>query len=212
MAKELPIGFTMDMVKAILDGRKTVTRRVIKFPLNLPHLQGNPVKLLGDWALSSIDKFEDGILYYHCQTDVDSSSPGKVKSRYQPSDLLWVKETFNDYCDPYYKNPVYRVTDENYPGAKWKSSRFMPKKYARTWLEVISVRPERLQDISLEDCYAEGIESQFSANYKNTENIPVMPLKGRFKRLWDSINAKRGYPWESNPWVWRIEFKEATNG
>jgi len=145
-----------------------------------------------------------------------------VKPRYNVGDLLWVKESYChgiewDDCKPSEVDPlcggndIWYFADGERPTEGWgkkRSSRFMPKWVARTWLEVVSVRPERVQDISPEECYAEGIESQFSKDYINRENIPVMPLIKRFIRLWDSINAKRGYPWESNPFVWRIEFKE----
>ena len=194
MAKELPIGFTAEMVKARQEGRKTVTRRVIK-----------PQPEVFDNA---------GYPDYVC-----------LKHRYQVGDLLWLKESYChgiewDDCKPSEVDPlcggndIWYFADGERPTEGWgkkRSSRFMPKWVARKWLKVLSVRPERVQDISPEECYAEGIESQFSKDYKNRENIPVMPLIKRFIRLWDSINAKRGYPWESNPWVWRIEFKRVNH-
>jgi hypothetical protein len=71
----------------------------------------------------------------------------------------------------------------------------MRREYSRLTLEIVSVRVERLNDISPEDAQAEGIE-------------PGDGRRGRFRVLWDSINAKRGYPWTSDPWVWVIEFKK----
>ena len=200
MVKELPIGFTVEMVKAVREGRKTVTRRVIiPQPKNVYVTLGDPES----WYTEQI-----------CGE--------RIIPRYQPGDLLWIKETYChgiewDDCKPSEVDPlcggndIWYFADGERPTEGWgkkRSSRFMPKWVARTWLKVVSVRPERLQDISPEECYAEGIESQFSKDYKNRENIPVMPLIKRFIRLWDSINAKRGYSWESNPFVWRIEFKE----
>ena len=220
------------MVKAIRDGRKDVTRRVI---IPQPEYRQKPPNSLqaAGWAWESkkaqlsswaeIELFKNEISPY---------------AKYQFGDLLWVKESFGitskshplikqtlpmfEYTHYSKTKPdclqrgyelLYKATQEIDPDfpIKWRSSRFMPKWVARTWLEVVSVRPERVQDISPEECYAEGIESQFSKDYKNRENIPVMPLIKRFIRLWDSINAKRGYPWESNPWVWRIEFKRVNH-
>ena len=87
---------------------------------------------------------------------------------------------------------------------------FMPKAAARIWLEVTNVRVERLQEITEEDAVKEGIKNVFERNphYDGTigSAIKINHLT-QFRELWDSINAKRGYGWESNPWVWVIEFK-----
>jgi len=192
--KELPILFSTDMVKAILDGRKTVTRRVIK--------------------RQDIKRTLDGTLLWNDFGTVHKVLPEQAP--YQKGDLLYVRESWKPALigiSAYnqQRGIVYRADDKDnvtlrikldinvnqwlrfyHNKREWAPSIHMPKKYARIWLEVLDVWAERLQDISLEDCYAEGIESQFSANYKNRENVPIMPLKKRFQRLWDSLNAKRG--------------------
>jgi len=198
MAKELPIGFTAENVKAVYEGRKTVTRRVI-----------NPQPEVFDNA---------GYPDYVC-----------LKHRYQVGDLLWLKESYChgiewDDCKPSEVDPlcggndIWYFADGERPTEGWgkkRSSRFMPKWVARTWLEVVSVRPERVQDITDEDAIKEGIRTVQLPNKVTLYHISTWPdpmaadtPRGAFRNLWDSINAKRGYPWESNPFVWRIEFKE----
>ena len=197
MDRELPISFTAVMIKARREGRKTVTRRVIK-----------PQPEVFDNA---------GYPDYVC-----------LKHRYQVGDLLWVKETWGitrlegiggtlEYPNILYRADSstrlvlnqpkvweYCVPKENF---KWRSSRFMPKWVARTWLEVVSVRPERLQDITEEDAIREGFKITGSDGRSHGHQWNEI-----FRPVWDSINAKRGYPWVSNPWVWRIEFKDKDNG
>lgn len=202
---EKPILYTAQMIAAMREGRKNVTRRVIK-GIPLYYDLGKNPQSYGPGEFAFLD-----------MADPIGTYPTYAKCPYGgPGDLLWVKETFGvvrishplikqtlpmfDYTHYSKTEPdclekgyelLYKATQEIDPDfpIKWRSPRFMPKWVARTWLEVLNVRPERLQDISPKDCYAEGIESQFSANYKNIENIPVMPLIKRFKRLWDSINA-----------------------
>ena len=226
MRKELPILFTTKMVRAIREGRKTVARRVIsENDCWRNGLSKNHDVISLDAAYPVTDGSSLRVLYRHKNDpDCEGSNCGawRVYPRWGKGDLLWVKESYChgiewDDCKPSEVDPlcggndIWYFADGERPTEGWgkkRSSRFMPKWVARKWLKVVSVRPERLQDISPEECYAEGIESQFSKDYKNRENIPVMPLIKRFIRLWNFINAKRGYPWESNPWVWRIEFKE----
>jgi hypothetical protein len=104
------------------------------------------------------------------------------------------------------------MADEDYEGP-WRPSIFMPRLYSRITLEVVGIRVERVQDISASDALAEGIERsqrvKGMAVIKNDDlgGYDVVKPVYAFYRLWDSINAKRGYSWESNPWVWVIEFK-----
>ena len=81
-------------------------------------------------------------------------------------------------------------------GFLWTPSIFMPRFASRLTLEIVNVRVERLQEISVVDCGAEGME------FANE-----VPIKERYKRLWNDINAKRGFGWDKNPWVWVIEFE-----
>jgi hypothetical protein len=124
-----------------------------------------------------------------------------------------VRETFAFYPDE--NHVIYRAREGvelkeqgiDLTGC-WKSSRFMPKKYARIWLEVLDVRAVRLQEISISDCVAEGIERYGDDNwvdYSGDRAFTRIP-RYSFSTLWDSLNAKRGYSWDSNPWVWRYKF------
>jgi len=212
---EKPITFNTEMVKAILtckecgkisvpfpcghcggeDFLKTVTRRVIKLP-------ESPRKEVY-WQFDGI--LSDGEYAFVLTNGQVNCNFHFLKPKYKKGDILWMKETFNDYDGTYYRNPVYRATDENFKGQKWKSSRFMPKSAARIWLEVTEdVRPERLHEITYEDCIKEGWP-----RYK--ELYPTINTQSKAKKwfinLWDSLNAKRGYPWESNHCVLRVEFK-----
>ena len=207
MAKELPILFTVEMVKAIRKGRKTVTRRVIK-----------PQPEVFDNA---------GFPDYTCLKD--------SKKKWEKGDLLWVREGWRCTGGGTERNIIYRADGdtpmslcgiddgrksilhvaepywaewdrlvyETDKGCNWRSPLFMPKWVARTWLEVVSVRPERLQDISISEIRKEGV-----VDVRDTQNTILKTYHECWIALWDSINAKRGYSWESNPWIWRIEFKE----
>ncbi len=153
MNKERPIIFGSDMVRAILDGRKTQTRRVIK-----------PQPVLSDGAEPS------------WSWRWGEATPPQLSRYYRVENF---KRDMSDFC------PYGKVGD-----------RLMPRWASRITLEVVSVRAERLREITTEDALAEGI----------TKNLSLTP-RVQFAELWDSINAKRGYGWDSNPWVWVIEFE-----
>lgn len=191
---ERPIIFSTEMVQAILEGRKTQTRRVIK-PQNDFH--GTMVNSLG---------YSESKLYTWAAFG-NKEDPCFVKCPYgKKGDLLWVKETFGicpDYNQSRYK--ADKGVDRAAVGGKWKPSIFMPKKYCRLWLGVIDIRVERLQDISEYDAMCEGDPTQ---GLIASENIHV----DWFKYLWDSINKERGYGWDVNPWMWVIEFRRMEKG
>ena len=180
---EHPILFKPEMIRAVLDGRKTQTRRVIKPQPSVGSYKG--------WRVS------EGI-WRNTQ-----SFPGRRwKCPYgQVGDRLWVRETF--YDRGFHHGITYRADWNNGSSPfvkKWTPSIHMPKWATRIWLEITGIRVERVQDIKLDECYAEGIIRDACKN----------PFY-QFQVLWDSINAKRGYSWETNPWVWVIEFKRVAN-
>lgn len=187
---ERPIIFSTAMVQAILAGRKTMTRRVVK-PNNL---DGAPLKGFDAYELH--DGKYRGRFGFASEDNEWASPYGR------PGDLLWVRETFcHNGMYTWFKTDMDDLRDLFYPDGsnfkpKWKPSIHMPKKYARIWLKVTGVRVERLQDISTEDAIAEG--------YTNP-NFNRLPLDW-FIELWDSINAKQGFGWDQNPWVWVVEF------
>jgi uncharacterized protein YhfF len=112
----------------------------------------------------------------------------------KPGDFLWVRETFWE-VDGYY---FYRA-DDHEDFKRWKASIHMPRKASRITLKITDIKVKRLKNISLQDIRAEGIT--------NGNN-----MFEEFHKLWDSINAKRGYSWESDPWVWIIEFERVEDG
>ena len=214
---ERPILFSGPMVRAILEGRKTQTRRVIK-----------PQPPQG-WQLSEIYAQRSEHLKPHlifranhptgCAGNGFSPAPGKIiPARYAVSDRLWVRET---WATDFKENILYRATDESPSpmgpyGAKiivdgvpsiWRPSIFMPREYSRITLAITRIRVERLQQITETDAVAEGIEpAVFDSSHINQHLQGGSLVIDRFARLWDSINGKK-VPWESDPYVWVLEFK-----
>lgn len=220
MTKERPIIMSAESVRAILESRKTQTRRVIK-------PQPNKMRW-GVVQLNRRDGWEDEHgRAYPCPYGV-------------PGDRLWVRETWKpgawesfgfvavDYkaspeltkakwmfpSDEQWEHYFPKWTDElieaglqsdetGYfrwePGQsplKWRPSIFMPRWASRISLLIKDIRVERVQEISEDDAIAEGVDW-----------YPALKPIALYVDLWDSINAKRGYPWASNPWVWVIEFE-----
>jgi hypothetical protein len=219
-AKERPIPFNGDMVCAILDGKKSQTRRLVK-----------PAPVLAD-TLTKITDLEPGFVDLH---------GASFRCPYgKPGDLLWVRETWavanasGEFGEPRLIFRAERPDAGFLPG--WKSPRFMPKKHARLWLEITGVRVERVQDISGNDAIAEGVEFDDPAGATGVtfpEGMETWHSSKRkrwfedtarcmyharcegaqraivaYRDLWDSINGEKpGASWEANPWVWVVEFK-----
>lgn len=248
-----PIFFNTPMVQAILNGRKSQTRRVIK-----PQPDGD-------------------VCFGICQSSTDAKSVGKtgfgnenvlksfVSVKYHEGDILWVRETWGCYTDDWNDADQF-VYKADYPNGakgywhesekvnwcdlpKWKPSIHMPREAARIFLRVTDVRAERLQDITEEDAVSEGVSKMFDnltdTEYeqwaRNTRTVKAKPEWGytnylwhgnigktitakqsdawqyqcsgyesardSFSSLWESVNAKRDYGWDINPWVWVISFE-----
>lgn len=221
---EHPILFSAPMVRAILEGRKTQTRRVVK-------------------GFEQADGFRQTL-------DSDKSiwlgkGGGQIKCPYgQPGDRLWVRETMESDGDDYWfpkteanlwpngiefpfpvENGDYApvvlawMKKQSEAGRTTVPAIYMPRWASRINCEITDVRVQRLQDISEEDAKAEGAECLCSiedakADERARENgnmeegyfSPKSYVDG-FQRLWDSINAARGYGWDSNPWVWAVSFR-----
>jgi len=196
---EKPIIFSTDMAKAILNSRKTVTRRLD----GLNYINEDSWA----WECHGKSKEKDGVYFEFFSSILGDGC--NIKPRYQKGDILWVKETWRNSAESKFKqitsNIMYKADMQPFEWClyKWKSSMFMPKKIARIWLEVLDVRPERLQEITETDSIREGALKGYGRYAVNAYDFNY---KDGFCKLWDSLNAKRGYPWESNPWVWRIEF------
>ena len=182
-----PIIFSTPMVQAILDGRKTMTRRVMK-----PNAM----------SFTVTDKNRPNIL------SIDGV--GVFLAPYKPGDVLWVRETFFEYKGKYH----YKADDKHKAldiilGSsffKWHPSIFMPREAARLYLKVTDLRAERVQDISTSDCERESIASDID-RFNGLMTPHHDWIVGEFSRLWDTINAKRGYGWDTNCWVWVVGFE-----
>jgi len=210
--KETPIPFSSEMVKAILEGRKTQTRRAIK--LQPPEMILNSTMLAKDAASSS---------GYSFISDEYGEIP--LKCPYgQAADRLWVRETWGIYSGGKDgdlipgtipgSSLVYRATDDMGGLKGWKSPRFMPRWASRITLEILNVRVERLQEISpnkhsITNLRAEGLPKHaFGIDY--TTALERYCLLEDFKELWNSFYTKKPeYRWEANPWVWVLEFKKS---
>lgn len=179
-----PILFNTEMVRAILDGRKSCTRRLVKF------FSGENPRWTG--------YIKDGLMLYNGKNE-----PCIRKAPYQPGDTLYVRETWKKAPNGYYYYEDWQK-DDIADVTKWKPSIHMPKEAARIWLKVTDVRVERLQDIDGKGCVKEGIEEEH-LKYVGDEFV-----KGMFHDLWDSTIKKSDldrYSWDANPWVWVIEFE-----
>lgn len=180
--RERPILFSGEMVCAILEGRKTQTRRTIH----------------KDIECDIINTGEN--VLHRCPYG-------------QPGDRLWVRETwwFGDIIDTRTGNKaenvvLYKADGSKNPGYnagvyKWHPSIHMRREYSRLNLGITNIRVERLQYISEEDCFAEGISKPLSLDYKTVEELSIW----RYKELWESINGPDS--WDKNPYVWVIEFR-----
>ncbi len=189
--KERPILFSGPMVRAIMEGQKTQTRRVI----GLAQFGRSDTPGYG-WTFRGTRNGGRG----HLWQDFRHEQMLRLCKFGTPGDRLWVRETFSD------SEPVFYRADgiANDSDMRWKPSIFMPRELSRLTLEIVAVRVERVQDISHDDAVAEGcFRIEPCAEY------PHGNAWGRlgFSHLWDTINAVRGHGWENNPWVWVVEFK-----
>ena len=199
-----PILFNTEMVQAILDGRKSCTRRLVRF------LPGENPQWTG--------YIRDGLMLYngrneHCIT----------KAPHQPGDILYVRETFIQIAAHTF---WYKADDNSWmpEGLHWKPSIHMPKKAARIWLKVTNVRVERLQEITETQTEEEGFLFTPPCLHRTGENYCDIdgPCGSKIKYcdmsagelfgkvLWDSTIKKSDldrYGWGANPWVWVIEFE-----
>lgn len=199
-----PILFSTAMVEAILEGRKTMTRRKVKSDENI--IQWNPIVLNGYGGFCN-----------------EHGNP--VKCKYSIGDILWVKEMYYAYgywkkygltktgkqkwrfidvtnkcfVYSYFENPPEKLRKNSYRGLGWykRNSLFMPKTACRIFLEITDIKVERLQDISFEDICHEGYDYRIMSR-----NIGSFLY---FKNLWESINGTES--WDQNPFVWVLNFE-----
>ena len=184
-----PIMMSTEDVQAVLEGRKTMMRRVVKEDRRGEWAAVNDVRNNSEYGASVP-------CYLHRETAVDDISRNIMYPKYDVGDILWVRETWSP-VQVLPKRYLYKADAENGGEGdglpiRWRPSIHMPREAARLFLRVTDVRVERLQNISAEDCEAEG--------YFETAPIEPRP-RSWFSEVWNARNAKRGYGWDSNPWV-----------
>lgn len=192
-----PILFNTEMVRAILDGRKSCTRRINKDA--------------NDYAVPDMDFYDSDKRTYavHNYSDKEHTDKLSIAERtcpICPGDILYARETWSEWTGGY----VYKAWDEPFPQAgqmsimKWHPSIHMPKEAARIWLKVTDVRVERLQNITSEQICREGVEVEYPHVLNGEEK------RYAFSTLWNSTIKKSDldrYGWGANPFVWVIEFE-----
>lgn len=214
------ILFNTEMVRALLEGRKTVTRRVVK-----PQPNGNGMVKMPD------DSCWPG--YW-----AEVGSPRVIKPPYKSGDVLWVRETFRvdylsnivgsgrvrykadgSYADIHFEADRYDMMRRAQRKPGWRPNENMPREAARIFLRVTGVRVERLQAITEEDAKAEGAEKMYPYTDPETGKTAFLlhengTYRAGLSQIWDSTIPKRPsmferylYYWEYNPWVWVIEFE-----
>ena len=214
--RELPIIFSGPMVRAILAGRKTQTRRVIKpQPESVVEMEARPPKCaVGDrrwvketWRVGAWDE-DTGEVCVDYRADGYSRREWDAVPDPEMFERLWIQS-----CDDAKKAGVGPDGEGQYlwkPGeapTRWRPSIFMPRWASRLTLPVIGVRCERLCAISEADAVAEGVGSLKSAIVKSEEYGRYLPgAVYQYFKLWDALNAKRGFGVAQNPWVVVIEW------
>lgn len=191
------------MVRAILDDRKSQTRRIIRDcpdPTKRHRLEQGCCRT--DW--SPVIDTETGIWYFRCPTSEDVEIGKCPQGRI--GDKLWVRETWTR--SQHLGDIFYKATHGFEVKIPWKPSIHMRRVDSRINLLVVSVRVQRIQDISEQDAMAEGMKGDHSVKWPNGDPGTMQDVYRRhFLQVWDKINGKR-MPWEKNPWVWAIEFRK----
>jgi hypothetical protein len=197
-------------VRGIRNGTKTQTRRVVS-PQPRPHLG-----LQSMWGTSPPPDpvaFGTPGLFRVVGADYpDDESDDRICPYGAPGDFLWVKETWWPRTgDKRLSEVLYRADSASaVDGIAWKSSRFMPRWASRLSLEITDVRAQRLQKITREDAWAEGIAKHHDGCALSRDHhkcAGCLDAVAKYRELWDELNAKRGFPWGANPWVYATTFR-----
>ena len=231
--KEIPIIFSAPMVRAIRENRKTVTRRLVK-PQPLGRAKAENRGMPGDLKLSFLSP--SGICRLEESRGRNARATGRMIERDyspygQPGDVLWVRETWSPWRKTSYEGTEwdhwqgprfdgdrpdsieYKADCPDAFDMRWRSPIHMPRWASRITLEVVSVRVERLQDITEDDAKAEGVHADTADSGGTDEHgrfISVPDYTSAYMRLWNEINPD--HQWYTNPWVWRVEFKRKDGG
>ena len=231
MGRVLPVLFNTDMVQVILEGNKTATRRVIKYPPHPDMPDNHNYCKMPLWMRVGKDKYGFRTLHY---MDVNQTRYFESLAPFDKEDILYVRETWAFKCCidcmdneddeecMLEKTPVihedrdsvsegcyiYRADHPCPERIAWRPSIHMPKAAARIWLKVTDVRVDRLQDMALGDFLREGVTIRPEA-YNDPDNA-YGQARDNFIAIWDSTVSRQDkgrYGWEANPWVWVIGFE-----
>lgn len=211
---EHPIIFNGDMVRAILSGQKTQTRRPVK-----------PIPVYPDAFDGLRREIHDGqVHFWACGAELPAHIFRCPCG--QPGDRLWVRETFREYYPKegwpapkalYKADGIARLEDtETGKAIPWRPSIHMPRSLSRITLEITDINAERVQDITEDDARAEGVKPEFRTVVARSDGGPDYHIpcsyRGGFANTWDAIYAKRpGLSWDENPWIWAITFSVETS-
>lgn len=197
MSRVLPILFNTDMVQAIMEDRKTVTRRCVK-PKGKNACGFNVALRESDNAFMGVYDYDEN----------EKRSDNPQTPPYQPGDILYIRETFSEKSYGYEYKADGKEIDHLGNKIIWRPSIHMPKEAARIWLKVTDVRVERLQSMKLDDFLKEGIVIR-EESFNDPENA-FGQTRTAFKNIWDSTIKKSEldmYGWDANPYTWVIEFE-----
>jgi hypothetical protein len=212
--KERPIIFNAEMVRAIMEDRKTQTRRVVKPQPPPHHWEDHPYHYISLKLLDTDSGYS--MRFQHILGGIDSDCPFWVTCPYgKPGDRLWVRETWSAIMNGgwtiadarrrmFDEKIVYRADGNGYEdGDGWWPSIHMPREFSRLTLTVTDVRVQRVQDVTEEDAQAEGARPAFS--YPGWEGVSAVPhYRWGFHELWNSIHGPDA--WDANPWVVALTF------
>ena len=191
----LPILFNTEMVRAILDGRKTFTRRICK--------DANEYTV-PDMDFYNADRRTYAVHNYADKEHMEQLSTAERTCPICPEDILYVRETFAQAARHIF---WYRADNAEYTkNILWRPSIHMPKEAARIWLKVTNVRVERLQKITDKDAEQEGAQPDYPFDYA----VDKWPNLEHFKEIWNSTIKKSDldrYGWDANPFVWVVSFE-----
>lgn len=204
-----PILFNTEMVQAILDRRKSCTRRLVK--TRRKDACGFYVTRNSDGSFAGIYEYDEN----------ESMFDAPLMPPYHPGDILYVRETWCKYDDDHiiegrkyaYKADASPISEEARKkfGYRWRPSIHMPKEAARIWLRVVGVQLERLQDITENGAKTEGaIDNRGFIHSPENEYNRIHTAREHFAEIWNSTIKKSDidhYGWKANPWVWVIEFE-----